>query len=156
MASAEAFVSGENWRILEKISIVPDTENSFPANTLAEKYRLWEKSLRNSLVKLRAVRTASDAVNSMRDTDFECDADRAAVHAYSAATPLEREKLLDAARFAKIDEMSACQVFSFDMVCAYKLKLALALKWSARRDRQKADALLSDTVSQILRTEKKS
>ena len=46
--------------------------------------------------------------------------------------PLEREKLLDLARWRKIEEFEFGNRFNFNVLCAYKLKLELLLKWKAR------------------------
>lgn len=150
MLAASAFVSVSNMEILEKFALVPSDDAEFAVGSLAGQYTLWERALRNSLVKIRASKRTQEALANMRGTDFECDADRAASQAYSAANPLERERVLDNARIAKLDELSACQVFSFDMICAYKIKLAIMWKWSDYRSHEKASANLERTVTGVL------
>ena len=65
-------------------------------------------------------------------TFLDCDADAAAVRAYSAADPLERERLLDAARWEKASELTLLHQFDLDVLCAYYLQLQLAEKWARR------------------------
>ena len=52
--------------------------------------------------------------------------------AFAAENPLEREKMLDAARWRKLEELELGNLFNFNVLCAYKLKLELLLKWKAR------------------------
>ena len=61
--------------------------------------------------------------------------------AWMVSSPLEREKILDQARWEKIEELEAGQLFSFEQLCAYKLKLLLQLKWVGRSPEQAAQNL---------------
>ena len=46
--------------------------------------------------------------------------------------PLEREKLLDLARWRKLEELEQGHLFDFDSLGAYRCKLLIAEKWQKR------------------------
>ena len=107
--------------------------NLSPGGSLAAHYLAWETAFRNSIAKLRAARLNLDSAAYLHaDGAYESDADRAVREAFAAENPLEREKMLDAARWRKLEELELGNLFNFNVLCAYKLKLELLLKWKAR------------------------
>lgn len=166
-------ISGVQMALLEQLSILPgckkngnitgkdydaeyaDFQNrirkSLPERALIRKYAEWEMALRNSLAKIRASKW-NRTENSLRENiAYEADTERIAQAAYSAANPLERERILDEARWDKLDELTRinhCHSFTFDAVCAYGLKLQLAEKW-VRRSGEAAMANLNKAAELV-------
>lgn len=107
----------------------------FEKGTLAYRYTEFEVALRQSAMKLRAARLgggfAPVPAGSLR---FDSEADRVVHAAYAAANPLERERILDAGRWAKLDELESrrATAFNFDTVCAYSIRIQIAEKWADR------------------------
>ncbi len=132
VASTDLYLSAQNFAMFQALSLSADPAE-FPSGSLAANYLTWETAFRNSIAKLRAARLNMDAAAYLHaGGSYESDADRFAREAFSAENPLEREKLLDAARWRKIEEIELGNRFNFNVLCAYKLKLELLLKWKAR------------------------
>lgn len=132
-SSAESFLNAKQFAEFKKLSLTA-APSDFPKNGLAARYLEWETALRNSIAKARAARLNLDASAYLHaDGVYETDANRAVREAFAAENPLEREKLLDNARWNKLDELEGGQLFSYGALCIYKLKLELLLKWKARK-----------------------
>lgn len=140
-----SYFHGKRMELLKNLSLRPGSDDSaasgilrsFPSGSLPCAYSRWEASLRNSLAKIRAAKIPGRGLAERLDAGYETDADSAARRAYSAPDPLERERILDRARWEKLDELARsghCHAFTFDSVCAYSLKLQIAEKWTERKD----------------------
>ena len=100
---------------------------------LTDSTDLYLNSTRAELFrKLSLSADAAAAPYLHADGAYETDADRSVREAFAAGNPLEREKMLDFARWQKIEELEFGNRFNFNVLCAYKLKLELLLKWKAR------------------------
>lgn len=133
LESAAAFMLDREAEMLAALSIVPADDTVFPEGSFCEQYTRWERALRRSILRIRTARRTDAAEQLAKHADaFECDADSAAVRAYAAADPLERERLLDAARWTKTEELTSGHVFDLDQVCAYFIRLQIAEKWAKR------------------------
>ncbi len=106
----------------------------FPSGSLAEKYMLFEISLRNILLKLRMQKLGVSTQNLTPSCYNDIDGEHAARLCYAVQNPWEREKMLDMMRWRKIEELERENTnhFRFDTVCAYSLRLQIAWKWVAR------------------------
>lgn len=134
---------GFELELLRSLSLLPGEKLSglirrCPEKSLPPRYAAWENALRNSLAGLRASKWKHGEPGASRrfEGGYETDADACAKHAYAAADPLEREKILDLGRWRKLEELErafSVHMFSFDTVCAYRLKLQIAEKWTARK-----------------------
>ncbi|MBR6241075.1 MAG: hypothetical protein IKQ82_06420, partial [Lentisphaeria bacterium] len=72
----------------------------FPKKSLAREYLLFESSLRHSAMKLRAAKLgAAFAVPKPGFIFFDSEADRMVRAAFAAPNPVERERVLDTARW---------------------------------------------------------
>ncbi|MDD6338504.1 MAG: DUF2764 family protein [Lentisphaeria bacterium] len=123
----------------------------FPKKSLAREYLLFESSLRHSAMKLRAAKLGSAfATPRPGYTHFDSEADRMVRTAFSAPNPVERERILDTARWNKLDELEVRNHsrFNFDTLCAYAIRLQIAGKWAARTAGDSA-AGLDRTVSAV-------
>lgn len=141
---------------LRPVSEEPDTSEllrGFSAGSLPRAYSRWEAALRNSLAKIRAAKFPGRGSAERLGAGYETDADSAARRAYSAPDPLERERILDRARWEKLDELARTghsHAFNFDSVCAYGLKLLIAEKWTERKDAEASVNL--DRAADAVRT----
>ena len=132
-SSAESFLNAKQFAEFKRLSLTA-APSDFPKNGLAARYLEWETALRNSIAKSRATRwTRAASFYRHADGFGETEADRLSREAFAAENPLEREKLLDNARWDKLDELEGGQHFCYGALCIYKLKLELLLKWKARK-----------------------
>ena len=123
----------------------------FPKGSLAQEYLRFESALRHSAMKIRAAKLgASFAAPKPGHTFFDPEADRMVRAAFAAPNPVERERILDTARWTKLDELEAKNLtrFNFDTLCAYAIRLQIAGKWAARTAGDSA-AGLDRTVSAV-------
>jgi hypothetical protein len=127
----------------------------FPKGSLAREYLCFESALRHSAMKLRAARLgASFAAPKPGHVFFDSEADRMVRAAFAAPNPVERERILDAARWNKLDELEVKNRtrFNFDTVCAYSIRIQIAEKWAARSAGNSAEGL-DRTVLSVLATD---
>lgn len=125
--------------------------SEFPKKSLAREYLLFESALRHSAMKIRAAKLGSAfAAPKAGYTLFDSEADRMVRTAFSAPNPVERERILDTARWNKLDELEVRNRtrFNFDTLCAYAVRLQIAEKWAARASGDSA-AGLDRTVSAV-------
>ena len=140
-----SYFHGKRMDLLNNLSLHPETGDpavsgilrGFSKNSLPCAYSRWEAALRTSLARIRASRNPGRGSLERPDAGYETDADSAARRAYAAPDPLERERILDRARWEKLDELARSghsHAFQFDSVCAYSLKLLIAEKWTERKE----------------------
>jgi len=154
-SSCELYLSAAQMELFRTLSLSANDASAFPENSFARNYIAWEISFRNSIAKLRAARLNVDPSAFLHaDGSYDTEADRGAREAFNAENPLEREKLLDRARWNKIDELVFGNLFNFNALCAYKLKLEIQLKWNARSAERSAENL--DLAASEVRKEKKA
>ena len=171
MSDCTGMIDAKNLELLRRFSLVPgvlpgqkpqdapqdgpDALESFirkfPKGSLAREYLRFETALRHSAMKLRAARLgASFSVPKPGHLFFDPEADRAVRAAFAAPNPVERERILDTARWTKLDELEAKNRtrFNFDTVCAYSIRIQIAEKWAARTAGNSAEGL-DRTVSSV-------
>ena len=127
----------------------------FPKGSLAREYLCFESALRHSAMKLRAAKLgAAFAAPKPGFVFFDPEADRMVRAAFAAPNPVERERILDTARWNKLDELEVKNRtrFNFDTVCAYAIRIQIAEKWAARSAGNSAEGL-DKTVSAVLATD---
>ena len=150
LSACQSFVNKAEFRILEELTLDSPPE-SFGKTSFAGRYAAWEASLRNAIVRARAGKAGADpAAYLNRDAEVEADAERAVNTAWAAGNPLEREFILDRARWTKIEELESGKPFSFEKICAYKLKLLVQRKWTDRR-KGKPEDNLEQSVNSVAR-----
>ena len=143
--SCTSYFHGRQLELLKSLSLRPDPDDPdtvemlrhFPADSVPRAFFRWESALRNSMAKIRAAKNPGRGPADRLSAGYETDADTAARQAYAAPDPLERERILDRARWDKLSEFARAghsHAFTFDSVCAYALKLLLAEKWTLRKE----------------------
>ena len=172
MSDCSGLLDDKHFGMLRRFSLVPglrpgqkpqdgaqDTPDAlesfiaeFPKNSLAWEYLRFETALRHSAMKIRAAKLgASFAAPKPGHVFFDPEADRMVRAAFAAPNPVERERILDAARWDKLDELEVKNRtrFNFDTVCAYSIRIQIAEKWAARSAGNSAEGL-DRTVSSVL------
>ena len=141
LSYCETYIEGEKLKILEDLALDPSL-NRFKADSLPGCYAQWECALRNAIVKKRARSLNVEAESFLnKEAQEETDVERIVSAAWMISSPLERELILDRARWEKIEELEAGNSFNFEQLCAYKLKLLLQRKWLGRSPEQAAQNL---------------
>ncbi len=157
--SVEAFlelcskwVDPARLELLSKLGAVPSAEGAIPkACASTHEFLAWERALRSRLARQRAGklgRTELPSEDSAASDAYFVEFERLVQEVYAAPNPLERERLLDAARWRKLEDLELGHIFDFDNLCIYKLRLMLREKWSARQV-QKGSANLDRAVDSI-------
>ena len=172
MSDCAGMIDAKNMDLLRRFSLVPgvlpgqkpqdaasDDPNAleefigkFPKGSLAQDYLRFETALRHSAMKLRAAKLGTAfAAPKPGHTFFDPEADRMVRAAFAAPNPVERERILDTARWNKLDELEVRNLtpFNFDTVCAYSIRIQIAEKWAARSAGNSAEGL-DRTVSTVL------
>lgn len=171
MSDCAGMIDAKNMDLLRRFSLIPgvlpgqkpqdaasDDPNAleefigkFPKGSLAQDYLRFEAALRHSAMKLRAAKLgAAFAVPKPGFIFFDSEADRMVRAAFAAPNPVERERILDTARWTKLDELEAKNItrFNFDTLCAYSIRIQIAEKWAARNAGNSAEGL-DRTVSSV-------
>ena len=172
MSDCAGMIDAKHMDLLRRFSLVPgllpgqkpqdaaapDTPDTleefigkFPKGSLAQEYLRFETALRHSAMKIRAAKLgASFALPKPGHVFFDPEADRMVRAAFAAPNPVERERILDTARWTKLDELEAKNLtrFNFDTLCAYSIRIQIAEKWAARTAGNSAEGL-DRTVSSV-------
>jgi len=103
----------------------------------------FDRCLRNELVKVRAGRKHVDPVKYLRGEDYCPHPGLAhlAIAAHRTPLPVEGERMLDEARWLKLDELSFGHYFDFDFLVIYALKLLILLRWQKFTEADKSALL---------------
>ena len=156
LSACGTYVKGEKYRILEELGLDP-MPDQFKPDSLPGRYAAWECALRNAIVRSRSNKLDRDpAAYLNKEAGVEGDTERAAAAAWTVSDPLERERILDQARWMKIEELEAGSLFSFEQLCAYKLKMLLQLKWLGRSRERAAENLELSTDAVVRSIELKT
>lgn len=130
LSVCSSFASEKDCGLIEKCSLIP--ENKIDNKTLGKFYN-WEIQLRNRIAEKRISRTDSEMRSVKREhNDFSVEIDDIIQKAESASNPAEKEKVLDEARWNKLEELESGHDFDLDALLLYKIKLLINLKWTAR------------------------
>ena len=112
-------------------TVTPEFRES---DTLAALYNAcgkFELYLRNRIAKRRADK-AGEQLELPDPPEYFGEYDFAATTLANTADPAERELIIDRLRWNFIEEQLLCKEFSFDALCAYRLKLAIVNKYRNR------------------------
>jgi len=112
----------KDYDALRETTLKADVES---ASGICVPYRLWEMSLRNELVRMRAAKQGLAPDGFLRESPDIFGSSTIANEAMAKESPLEAEMYLDECRWAKIDELSAGHYFDIEFLLAYRLKLQI-------------------------------
>ena len=95
-----------------------------------EKWYVFDTALRNELVKIRAAHRHIDPLKYIRrDESFSPSIAHIAINAHRNPSVLEAERMLDQARWQRLDELSLGHYFDLDYLIIYALKLQILERW---------------------------
>ncbi len=91
---------------------------------------IFELTLRNELVRIRAARKKTDPVKYLRAEGLsDNNLHNVAMAAHRHSSLLESEKILDLERWKKLDELSVGHYFDLDFLIIYTIKLQILIRW---------------------------
>jgi hypothetical protein len=129
------WITTREAKILEGLVMNPE-ECAVSPSKLVREWADWEFALRNRMVRIRGsvLKTNASAYYRNADKTFfmfnEQEHDLSSI--FSMHNPADKERRLDALRWARLDAMEFDHWFDFEKLCIYKMKLALCEKWIAR------------------------
>ncbi|MBU4590720.1 MAG: DUF2764 domain-containing protein [Candidatus Omnitrophica bacterium] len=115
--------------IIKRTNIFPseDTEEAFPA---LREWKIFDRALRNELVKYRASKRSKDASEYIRGEDYKDPFLAIEAHwAVNEESPVEAERFLDKIRWEKIEELEKAHYFDIDYLVTYALRLQILERW---------------------------
>jgi hypothetical protein len=135
----DGLISDENIDILRSVSAIeeyaaatsPPTLPPKADQPLAEsKWRDFDISLRNELVKIRAARRRIDPNKYLRGGGYpDPSVAHIALHAHRTLSIIEGEEILDRERWRFLDELSVGHYFDIDALIIYAIKLLILERW---------------------------
>jgi Protein of unknown function (DUF2764) len=97
---------------------------------LVKKWKIFDKALRNELVRTRAVKRGKDPNKYLRDSDSLDPFIAPLAHwAANQDSPMEAELYLDKIRWEKIEEFKVGHYFDIEFLMAYGLQLQILERW---------------------------
>jgi hypothetical protein len=123
--------------------LIPENEiEMLKAASGLKKWQIFDKELRNELVKLRAARKHKDPLKYLRKDGYvQPYIIHIAASAIRNKSILEAEKILDQARWQALDELSIGHYFDIDILLIYGQKLLILERWERIRSANKQELL---------------
>jgi hypothetical protein len=141
------WLTPEEQAELAALALVPPSNPpDVPPDPAIAAWHDWETDFRNRIALAREAAAERDPAADQRPVG-PCfpSSDRTVQEAFAAPDPRERERLLDRARWRRLEDLEVSWSFGFDRLCIYKLKLLLAEPWLSREataGRQVVDQLV--------------
>ena len=146
LESCRLFMNDEEYFGIENATLDPEG-SEVPG--ICSKFRSWERSLRNDLARLRASEQSLDSASYLREAESVFGTASTAASAMNAATPLEAELFLSAARWAVLDELETGHYYDIEFLRSYRLKLQI-LERRAEFDETRGFAAYQDIYTRVL------
>ncbi|TRZ95704.1 DUF2764 family protein [bacterium] len=136
------FISAQEFELLPIVLGLKECLYNGNQSTLL-RLCLFERNLRNELVKIRAARKHLDPQKYLRVDQGYVDSSIVYIAHTSFRNPeiMEGEKLLDLARWHMLDELSSGHYFDIDCLIIYARKLLILEKWQRIASANKAEVL---------------
>lgn len=115
----------------------------------SDRYREWERSLRNHLLTLRAQEQGVEDEPFRRESPPVFGTRRIAQEAMNCSTPLEAEIYLDNERWSYVDDLANGHFFDMEFLQGYRLKLLLQERRSLFEE-EKGFAAYKQIYSRVL------
>lgn len=149
----EAFLGEKELSFLRNLSLA--APEKLPENGSSEaEFLRYETALRNALLLMRAKARGGKGELLLREGDGKSAPEEAAdviARLQASADPLEREKILDMARWARLEELEFSHLADLDALGIYCRKLLILEKWERFRE-EKAEENLLAAVSAVGKT----
>jgi len=106
---------------------------------ILKQWHLFDRALRDELVKIRASRKKIDPAGYLRGAGYvEPSVTHIALSAYRNPSPLEAEKILDEERWCFLDGLTIGHYFDLDFLIVYGYKILILERWQKVRLADKA------------------
>lgn len=141
---ARDFIPNEEFTILENCADILNEPFNVQSKSkgILKEWVDFEFMLRNELVKIRAKKLHKDAAIYLRNY---LETEPSFAHKINEITrqpqPLEAERLLDALRWNKLDELCFGHYFDIEFLFVYAQKLLILKRWDNIRSAQKQELL---------------
>ena len=131
IALCKGLVRDEELLALEKSAQIEGFFYTGPASLTLKKWHAFDMALRNELVKLRASRHKLEPEKYLRPSFqyVEPQIIHTALNAQRSPSPMEGERILDAARWQKLEELALGHYFDMDFLFTYAQKLLILARW---------------------------
>ena len=152
-----AFLGRKELEYLQNLSL-QDPGKEPEKGSAEAKFHSFETALRNALVTFRAKKKGRKADIFLRENSgSEADRDMSNLInlLQNASDALEREKILDNARWTFLDEMELGHYADLDALSIYCRKLLILEKWT-QYQKEQAGKNLEETVSTVEKTARKT
>lgn len=143
----QGIIPGCDIGVIKSASLTGEYAYQYAQPTL-DKWRIFDTALRNELVKIRASRKHIDPQKYLRQDGYaEPDIIHIAMNAYRNTSIIEAERMLDQARWRRLDELAVGHYFDIDFLIVYAHKLLILERWKNIRGADKPH-LLEGTLPQ--------
>ena len=144
--ACEEFIPKNEVALLAALPLIHERPFQGRDSTL-DRWFEFDRDIRNELVKIRAARLKVDPFKYLRPDDgyVEPYLTHIALHAHRNPSAMDAEKILDEARWNKLEEIAQGHYFDFDFLIVYALKLLLLWRWENIRLADK-DSLLEHAL----------
>lgn len=129
LKTCEPFIPQLDLKILKSAAV--DGEYNYEnAHPFLKEWYNFDTDLRNELVKVRAAHKHLDVSKYLRhDRYVTPPIAHLAMNAHRSPSPLEAERMLDSARWEKLEELCFGHYFDLEFLLIYGLKLLILERW---------------------------
>ena len=121
-----------------------------PSSGIQRDFLRWDTNLRNAIANV-AMPNGTAAKYLHEEEDYFSEIDSIVQNAAAKDDPLERDRMIDQARFDKIGELGALSGFSFEFLAAYRMQLLIIEKYASLSVEQ-GEANFDILIGEILGT----
>ncbi|MBI9100886.1 MAG: DUF2764 family protein [Spirochaetales bacterium] len=129
LSDCKSNMTAEEYVILEACKLYPAFKTGDDAEVISHpvlnRWKSWETTLRNELVKLRASTLKTDGDVFLREGGNEAGLFEAAREAVNLSDPGEAESRIDKLRWSFLDEIETGHYFDLEKLLIYYLKLQI-------------------------------
>lgn len=150
-SSARDWINDNEKEILDNLTLNLSKDKNI-SSTVSEKWNDYETFLRNLLASSRGSKLSRESDLFLREcSDFYINIQNAISEILNNdLNPLEKEKAIDKLRWDFLSDLESEYSFEFEILCVYKLKLMLCLKWSRKTNEsgnENYDKIVDDLFS---------
>ena len=122
-------VSAEDADKLLKVNLDNPPEYPFESE-IQRQFIIWDTNLRNAIANA-AMPDGRAAAYLHPEQDYFSEIESVVQNAAAKSDPLERDRMIDGARFNRIEELASMNRFDFEFLAAYRMKLLIIEKYAA-------------------------
>ncbi len=124
MADCRKWLKPVEWEMLSSAVLNPDTVKA-SISSVAEEFMIWEISLRNELVLLRAAAMGLEADNFIVKSERYPETASLAAHAFKQESPMDAEDALNRGRWQFLENLKVGHFFDLEYLILYSLQLQI-------------------------------